>query len=124
MSEKLFENPSVNPIDDDFNVSRGLYVVFDRRAETYSDPICIGTTSEAKRYFASYLIQAPDVVIKDLVVYEIAQYFPSKGSIVSYSLDLNHKFLEITSEELLEEVHSMREFLKSVKDEVDKENKK
>ncbi len=122
MSEKLIKESSVNN-SDGFDVSRGLYVVFDRRAETYSDPICIGTTSEAKRYFASYLIQAPDVVIKDLVVYEIGQYFPSKGSIVSYSLDLNHKFLEITPEELLEEVHSMREFLKSVKDEVDKENK-
>ncbi len=123
MSEKSIKKSSVNN-SDGFDVSRGLYVCFDKRAEQYSDPVCIATTSEAKRYYASNMLQVPDVIIKDFVVYEIAQYFPSKGSIVSYSLDLGHKFVEITSEELLEEVHSMRDFLKSVKNEVDKENNK
>ncbi len=123
MSEKLIKESSVNNIDG-FDVSRGLYVCFDKRAESYSDPVCLSSTDEALRYFASNLVHAPDVIIKDLVIYEIAQYFPGKGSIVSYSMDLNHKFVEITSDELLDEVHSMRDFLKSVKDEVDKENKK
>lgn len=122
MSEKLFKSDSnVSSFDD---VSRGIYVSFDKRAETYSDPICIGTTSEALRFFASNFIQVPDVVLKDFVIYEIAQYFPSKGSIVSYSLDLEHKFVEITSDDLIKEVHSMREYLKSIKDDVDKENNK
>ncbi len=123
MSENLIKKSSVNN-SDGFDVSRGIYVCFDKRAETYSDPICLASSTEALRYFASNLVNAPDVIIKDLVIYEIAQYFPGKGSIVSYSLDLNHNFLEITSEELMKEVHSMREFLKSIKDDVDKENKK
>ncbi len=121
MSEKLFVNESSNSFD---SVCRGIYVSFDKRAETYGDPICLGSTSEALRFFASQLLQVPDVIIKDYVIYEIAQYIPSKGSIVSYSLDLDHKFLEITSEELIKEVNSMRDFLKSIKDEVDKEDNK
>ena len=110
--------------DNAFDVSRGIYVCFDKTAETYSDPICLGTTSEALRYFASNFLQLPDVFLKDFVIYEITQYFTSKGNIVSYGSDLNHKFVEITPDELIKEVNSMREFLKSVKDEVDKENKK
>lgn len=109
--------------EQEFDVSRGIYVLFDKRAETYTDPVCLGTTSEALRYYASNMLQVPDVILNDFVVFEIAQYFPSKGSIVSYSLDLDHKFVEITADELIKEVHSMREFLKSIKDEVDKENK-
>lgn len=123
MSDKLFKKSSVNN-SDGFDVSHGLYVCCDTKAGTYSDPICLAFSTEALRYYASNLVNVPDVIIKDLVIYEIAQYFPAKGSIVSYSLDLDHKFLEITSEELLKEVHSMRDFLKSVKDEVDKEDKK
>ncbi len=122
MSENLIEKSSFNK-PDGFDVSRGIYVCFDKRADTYSDPICLASSLEALRYYASNLVTAPDVIIKDLVIYEIAQYFPGKGSIVSYSLDLNHKFVEITSDELLKEVHSMREFLKSIKGEVDKEKK-
>ena len=123
MSEKLIKKSSVNN-PDGFDVFRGIYVSYDKRAETYSDPICIGTTSEALRFFASQFLQVPDVILKDFVIFEIAEYIPSKGSIVSYSMDSNHKFVEITSEELIKEVTSMREFLKSIKDEVDKENKK
>ncbi len=123
MSKKLIENSSVNNFDGS-DVSRGIYVCFDKRSETYTDPICIASTSEALRFFASNLLTAPDVIIKDLVIYEIAQYFPGKGSIVSYSMDLNHKFVEITSEELIKEVTSMRDFLKSIKNDVEKENKK
>lgn len=122
MSENLIKKSSFNN-PDGFDGSRGIYVCFDKRAETFSDPICLGSSSEALRYYASNLVTAPDVIIKDLVIYEIAQYFPGKGSIVSYSMDLDHKFVEITSEELIKEVTSMREFLKSIKDEVNKENK-
>ncbi len=119
MSENLIENQNVNS----FDVSRGIYVSYDKRAEIYGDPICLGSTSEALRFFASQVLQVPDVILKDYVIYEIAQYFPSKGNIVSYGSDLNHKFVEITSEELIKEVNSMREYLKSIKAEVDKEVK-
>lgn len=121
MSEKLIENQTSSSFD---SVCRGIYVSYDKMSETYGDPICLGSTSEALRFFASQLLQVPDVILKDYVIFEIAEYIPSKGSIVTYSSDLNHKFVEITSEELIKEVNSMRDFLKSIKDEVDKENKK
>lgn len=98
----------------------GIFIILDKASEQYGLPFVQPTVRALKRNIAIDMIDASDLILKDLQVFEVGQYDQHEGVIETYG---KQEYIPVLSgEEILQEVKDCRKIIDTMKEQVIDEN--